>query len=215
MQTTTNYQLKKIELSDSPPDITAINPNWDTVDGEMKANADHRADVGRHFSATERSKLAGIAEGANAYLHPEHHPAAIVQQTSAARFVSDAEKNEWNGKAAGNHDHDGQYVKKNRYVYTETGNVWLDMPLSDYLISCDNTDDITVTVPNSFAVSFPIGTEVEFYRMNTGKVTIAGGVNVTIKSRQDARVIAPQYGYAKLRKIAADTWILYGDLAAT
>lgn len=36
MLTTTNYKLKKPELSDSPPDITATNTNWDTVDINLK-----------------------------------------------------------------------------------------------------------------------------------------------------------------------------------
>jgi hypothetical protein len=35
MLTTTNYLLKKPELTDSPPDITVTNPNWDTIDTEL------------------------------------------------------------------------------------------------------------------------------------------------------------------------------------
>ena len=39
---TTNYNLVKIELSDTPPDITKINPNWDTIDEKLfkKLNGD-------------------------------------------------------------------------------------------------------------------------------------------------------------------------------
>ena len=40
MKETTNYQLKKIELTDSPPDITVLNNNWDTIDEELKSQAD-------------------------------------------------------------------------------------------------------------------------------------------------------------------------------
>lgn len=36
MQETTNYKLKKLELTDSPADITELNFNWDTVDTELK-----------------------------------------------------------------------------------------------------------------------------------------------------------------------------------
>lgn len=36
MKQTENYRLNKIELEDSPPDITVINPNWDKIDTEMK-----------------------------------------------------------------------------------------------------------------------------------------------------------------------------------
>lgn len=43
MQSTTNFGLKKIELIDSPPDITVINPNWDTIDAKLKMAADNDA----------------------------------------------------------------------------------------------------------------------------------------------------------------------------
>lgn len=36
MQQTTNYNLVKIELDDSPADITVLNQNWDKIDTEMK-----------------------------------------------------------------------------------------------------------------------------------------------------------------------------------
>lgn len=36
MLTTPNFLLKKIELTDSPPDITVINFNWDTIDTKLK-----------------------------------------------------------------------------------------------------------------------------------------------------------------------------------
>lgn len=36
MLLTTNYKMKKIELKDSPPDITVINSNWDWLDTMIK-----------------------------------------------------------------------------------------------------------------------------------------------------------------------------------
>jgi hypothetical protein len=35
MQKTTNLLLNKIELSDSPPDISVLNPNWDKIESEI------------------------------------------------------------------------------------------------------------------------------------------------------------------------------------
>ena len=37
---TTNYKLHKIDLTDAPPDITVINPNWDTIDTQLKNLSD-------------------------------------------------------------------------------------------------------------------------------------------------------------------------------
>ena len=33
---TTNYKLRKIDLTDAPPDITVLNANWDTIDTQLK-----------------------------------------------------------------------------------------------------------------------------------------------------------------------------------
>lgn len=38
---TTNYNLHKIDLADSPPDITVLNQNFDTIDSTLKAHDDH------------------------------------------------------------------------------------------------------------------------------------------------------------------------------
>lgn len=40
MQLTENYELVKIDLQDSPPDITVINPNWDNIDRILKEFSD-------------------------------------------------------------------------------------------------------------------------------------------------------------------------------
>lgn len=47
-----------------------------------------------------KKKLDGIAAGANNYVHPSTHPATMITQDATHRFVSDTEKNTWNGKAS-------------------------------------------------------------------------------------------------------------------
>ena len=47
-----------------------------------------------------KKKLDGIATGANNYVHPNSHPASMIAQDATHRFVSDTEKNTWNGKAS-------------------------------------------------------------------------------------------------------------------
>ncbi|MBB3265035.1 hypothetical protein FHW79_002655 [Azospirillum sp. OGB3] len=51
------------------------------------------------MSSTDKSKLDGVQAGANAYTHPATHSPSIIAQDSSNRFVSDAEKAAWNGKA--------------------------------------------------------------------------------------------------------------------
>ena len=51
------------------------------------------------MSAAMVTKLAGIADGANNYVHPESHAASMIVEDATRRFVSDTEKAAWNAKA--------------------------------------------------------------------------------------------------------------------
>ena len=48
------------------------------------------------MASTDKTKLDGIAAGANAYTHPANHPASIITQDASNRFVTDTEKATWN-----------------------------------------------------------------------------------------------------------------------
>ncbi|MHA7963520.1 hypothetical protein ACX93W_05185 [Paenibacillus sp. CAU 1782] len=51
------------------------------------------------MSAADKSKLDGVAAGANNYTHPSSHPPSIIVQDTGNRFVTDTEKATWNAKA--------------------------------------------------------------------------------------------------------------------
>lgn len=50
------------------------------------------------YTTAEKNKLGGIAENANNYTHPANHDPSIITQDANNRFVTDSEKNTWNGK---------------------------------------------------------------------------------------------------------------------
>lgn len=52
------------------------------------------------YTTTEKTKLGGIATGANNYIHPSNHAPSIITQDANNRFVSDTEKATWNAKQA-------------------------------------------------------------------------------------------------------------------
>jgi hypothetical protein len=52
------------------------------------------------MSAADKTKLDGVATNANNYVHPANHDPSIITQDASNRFVSDAEKTTWNGKAS-------------------------------------------------------------------------------------------------------------------
>ena len=57
------------------------------------------------MTASDKSKLDGIATGANNYVHPTSHPASIIVEDSTHRFVTDTEKKSWSSKS----DFSGEY----------------------------------------------------------------------------------------------------------
>lgn len=52
------------------------------------------------FTTALKAKLAGIADGANNYNHPSNHPASMIAEDATRRFVTDAEKQNWNNAVA-------------------------------------------------------------------------------------------------------------------
>lgn len=52
------------------------------------------------YTTAEKTKLGGIATGANNYIHPANHAPSIITQDANNRFVSDTEKATWNAKQA-------------------------------------------------------------------------------------------------------------------
>lgn len=101
MQTTGNLGLKKPEGTDIV-DIADLNGNMDILDNAVNGKVDKvtgKQLSTNDYTAAEKTKLAGIATGANNYTHPVTHPPAIIAQDASNRFVTDAEKTAWNAKA--------------------------------------------------------------------------------------------------------------------
>lgn len=101
MQTTANLGLKKPDGTDVV-NIQDFNDNADAIDLALAGKVDKVAGKQlstEDYTTAEKSKLAGVATGANNYVHPSTHPPAIIAQDSSNRFVTDSEKSTWNGKA--------------------------------------------------------------------------------------------------------------------
>jgi hypothetical protein len=73
---------------------------------------------------------------------------------------------------------------------------------------------VTVTVPQDSAVTFAIGKWCELLQLGTGQITVVAGAGATLRTTPTAKARA-QYSRLYLQKIAANTWALAGDLAAT
>ena len=97
---------------------------------------------------------------------------------------------------------------------TKTTNYTIGLADAGQTLLIDSTSDRTVTVPLNSAVPFAIGQRLDVVRLNTGNVTFAGAVGVTINSKNSNKKIAARYSGATLIKYGTDTWVLIGDLTA-
>lgn len=79
------------------------------------------------------------------------------------------------------------------------------------LVALDNAAAITVTVPANASVAFSIGAQINLTQKGAGQVTVAADGGVTIQAAETL-LLRAQYSCATLIKIAADEWILAGDL---
>lgn len=81
------------------------------------------------------------------------------------------------------------------------------------LITLDNAAAITFTIPTNASVAFGIGTQLNIMQLGAGQVTISGA-GVTLRSAGTKAKTNGQYAVATCVKIATDTWVLVGNLAA-
>lgn len=82
------------------------------------------------------------------------------------------------------------------------------------VLNCNNSSDITITIPANDDVEFIVSTEIAIIRNGTGNVSVAPDTGVTLNSDGSKRKIKSQYASAALKKIDTDTWILVGSLTS-
>ena len=82
------------------------------------------------------------------------------------------------------------------------------------LVTLSNASAIALTVPTNAAVPFAIGTQITITRANSGQVTVAGAVGVTVNSADGYLKLRTQWSSATLIKINTNSWILIGDTSA-
>ena len=82
------------------------------------------------------------------------------------------------------------------------------------LVTCDNAAAIALSIPPNSSVAFGIGTQINIMQLGAGQVTITAGAGVTFRSAGTKVKTNGQYSVATCVKIATDTWVLVGNLAA-
>jgi hypothetical protein len=93
-----------------------------------------------------------------------------------------------------------------------TANTTLALTHAGKFLLVNSTSAVTVTVPTNASVAFPIETEIEICRWNTGTATIAAASGVSLVATESARTISERFGVVAMKKISENTWLLTGAL---
>jgi hypothetical protein len=79
-------------------------------------------------------------------------------------------------------------------------------------ILTSGTTTVTITVPPQSSVTWAADTEIYFEQNNTGQITIAGGVGVTVNTSETLKSFA-RYSVLALKRVAENVWTLTGERA--
>jgi hypothetical protein len=81
------------------------------------------------------------------------------------------------------------------------------------LVTLSNSNQITLTIPTDSVAAFEPGDQVNLLQLGSGQVTISGA-GVQIRSEGNKLKIKGQYAIVTCVKIAANEWVVIGNLSA-
>lgn len=110
----------------------------------------------------------------------------------------------------------GPVVRARRPMADKTGEThMLAVAEEGYALHLNATVDQTLTVPTDAMAPVPVGAEFEVVRLGTGAVSLQADTGVTLNGVLNGVTnVSFQYGAAVLRKIAVNTWLVIGSIAA-
>lgn len=82
----------------------------------------------------------------------------------------------------------------------------------DALVPVSGARNITVDADTTNGITFPVGTSIDFYQSSGTGAAFVEGAGVTIQ-RTPGLKLRSLYSSATITKVAANTWLLYGDLS--
>lgn len=83
------------------------------------------------------------------------------------------------------------------------------------LVTLSNASAVTLTVPQDSAATWTVGVYCDLYALGAGQVTVVAGTGATLRVSGLTAKSRAQYARLGLQKVSANTWSLFGDLAAS
>lgn len=117
------------------------------------------------------------------------------------------------GKLYGRKDEDWSEVPTTQSVIPVTASRSISVNDAGSYLLADNPADIILTVPDDASLSLPIGSDIAIEQHNDGLVELspASGVAINVAAGFGLKT-GGKYAVVSLKKVAANTWTLFGNL---
>lgn len=130
---------------------------------------------------------------------------------------------------AGNSGHVGHSNSVHTYLHTlpaaiASNRLAKQIITAAYTLATDDADNavlhstattaVTVTLPSDTAATIAQETAIPWRQYGTGQITFAAGTGATLVSRGSVFKSTGQHAEGVLTKVAANTWLLSGDISA-
>ncbi len=152
--------------------------------------------------------------------------APAAGDASAAEVVKGNDSRLSDSRTPTAHDHDSSYytesevddllatkVPLTQSINAQTASYSLVLADAGKLVTMDVAGANDLTIPLNATQAFPVGSKVEVAQIGAGQTTVVATGGVTLIYTPGLK-IAAQGGIIGLTKLATDTWLVYGRLAA-
>ena len=106
-------------------------------------------------------------------------------------------------------------IKPNITGNTTTTTLSSPLTYRDALVAIAGAFSVTVDADSTNSIVFPVGTTLSFYQsVGTGGASIVQGAGVTLLATPGL-IFRDRYSSVSITKVAANTWLVFGDLKAS
>lgn len=126
---------------------------------------------------------------------------------SGVTFVTDT-----NGQGVGIVGPDGKVMGQGIATADVTANFNVAYVQANLVVPVNSASAVVATIQQDSTTLLPIGFTIALFRKGTGGASFAAGTGVTIQSPNGSVAARSQYSTITAVKIAANTWVVAGDL---